>query len=182
MYPKPSTSSPDPAPAADAADAAWPDATDRALMRATQAGLPLVAAPYAALGAALGIGEQEVIARFAAMQARGLMRRLGAVPNHYALGWRANGMTVWDVADEHVEALGRMVGALPFVSHCYQRPRRLPRWPYNLFAMIHARTRGQAMPLVAQIGALLGDACRERDVLWSTRILKKTGLRLPPGD
>ncbi|WP_454725678.1 MULTISPECIES: siroheme decarboxylase subunit beta [Cupriavidus] len=164
------------------APATVPDATDLALMRATQAGLPLVAAPYAALGAALGIGEAEVIARFAAMQASGLIRRLGAVPNHYALGWRANGMTVWDVADERVEALGQRVGALPFVSHCYLRPRRPPHWPYNLFAMVHARTREQALPLVARIGALLGDACRANDVLWSTRILKKTGLRLRQGD
>ncbi len=163
-------------------DAALPDAIDRALMRATQAGLPLVAAPYAALGAALGISEREVIARFEAMRASGLMRRLGAVPNHYALGWRANGMTVWDVADERIEVLGQRVGALPFVSHCYRRPRRLPQWPYNLFAMVHARTRAQALPLVAQIGALLGDACRANDVLWSTRILKKTGLRLLQGD
>ncbi|WP_454762787.1 siroheme decarboxylase subunit beta [Cupriavidus campinensis] len=159
-----------------------PDAIDHALMRATQAGLPLVAAPYAALGAALGISEREVIARFEAMQASGLMRRLGAVPNHYALGWRANGMTVWDVDDARIEALGQLVGALPFVSHCYRRPRRLPHWPYNLFAMVHARTREQALPLVAQIGALLGHACRANDVLWSTRILKKTGLRLPQGD
>jgi len=155
-----------------------PDAIDRALIRATQAGLPLVAAPYAALGERLGITEREVIARLSAMQAGGVLRRIGAVPNHYALGWRANGMTVWDVDDVAVDALGERVGALPFVSHCYRRPRRLPDWPYNLFAMVHARTREEAAPLVAQIAAALGGACRSHDVLWSTRILKKTGLRL----
>ncbi|SOZ39426.1 AsnC family transcriptional regulator [Cupriavidus neocaledonicus] len=162
----------------DAADAA--DSTDLALIRATQAGLPLVSAPFAAVAAALGLTETEVIARLAAMQARGMLRRIGAVPNHYRLGWRANGMTVWDVNDARVEALGERVGALPFVSHCYLRPRRLPHWPYNLFAMVHARTRADAVPQIERIAALLGDACRAHDVLWSTRILKKTGLRLPP--
>lgn len=154
------------------------DSIDRALIRATQAGLPLVPAPWQALGDALGIGEDEVLARFAAMRDRGVVRRVGAVPNHYVLGWRANGMTVWDVDDAHIHELGERVGALPWVSHCYQRPRRLPDWPYNLFAMVHARTRDEATPQIAQIQALLGAACRAHDVLWSTRILKKTGLRL----
>lgn len=156
------------------------DATDLALIRATQAGLPLEPAPFAAVAATLGLDEAEVIARLAAMQARGTLRRIGAVPNHYRLGWRANGMTVWDVDDARVDALGERVGALPFVSHCYRRPRRLPHWPYNLFAMVHARTRADAAPQIDRIAALLGDACRAHDVLWSTRILKKTGLRLPP--
>lgn len=157
-----------------------PDAIDLALIRATQGGLPLVSAPYAAVGTQLGIDETEVIARLTAMQANGSLRRVAAVPNHYALGWRANGMTVWDVDDTRIDALGEQVGALPFVSHCYRRPRRLPQWPYNLFAMVHAHTREEALPLVARIAAVLGDACRAHDVLWSTRILKKTGLRLPP--
>ena len=112
------------------------------------------------------------------MLAAGIIRRIGAVPNHYSLGYRANGMSVWDVADERVGQLGREVGALPFVSHCYRRPRRLPQWPYNLFAMVHGRTREEVEDQVAQIARLLGEASRAHDVLYSTRILKKTGLRL----
>lgn len=154
------------------------DPIDLALMQATQAGLPLVSAPWQALGDQLGITEAEVMARFAAMRDRGVLRRVGAVPNHYALGWRANGMTVWNIDDARIAELGERVGALPFVSHCYQRPRRLPDWPYNLFAMVHARTRDEATPQIAQIRDVLGQACRAHDVLWSTRILKKTGLRL----
>ncbi len=156
------------------------DVIDLALIRATQGGLPLVSTPYAAVATQLGIDEAEVIARLTTMQANGALRRIAAVPNHYALGWRANGMTVWDVDDARVDTLGERVGTLPFVSHCYRRPRRLPLWPYNLFAMVHAHTREEAQPLVARIAAVLGDACRAQDVLWSTRILKKTGLRLPP--
>ncbi len=161
------------------ADSSAPDAIDMALIRATQAGLSLEPTPWLALADALGITESEVIARFAAMRERGVLRRIGAVPNHYALGWRANGMTVWDVDDTRITLLGERVGALSFVSHCYQRPRRLPQWPYNLFAMVHARSREDAAPRIARIRALLGDACRAHDVLWSTHMLKKTGLRLP---
>jgi DNA-binding Lrp family transcriptional regulator len=156
------------------------DATDRRLVRATQAGLPLVPRPYHAIADELGLDVEDVKARFARLLASGTIRRIGAVPNHYALGYAANGMTVWDVADEHVDALGERVGALDFVSHCYRRPRRLPDWPYNLFAMVHGRSRDEVEAKVAVVAALVGPACRAHDVLYSSRILKKTGLRLQP--
>ena len=154
------------------------DTTDRRIIEATQAGLPLVAAPYAAIGEALGLEEAEVIDRMAAMQERGVIRRIGAAPNHYAFGMMANGMTVWDVDDEMAEMLGAQVGALEFVSHCYLRPRARPMWPYNLFAMVHGRDRGEVEQKRASIAELIGPCCRRSDVLYSTRILKKTGLRL----
>jgi DNA-binding Lrp family transcriptional regulator len=87
-------------------------------------------------------------------------------------------MSVWDVDDARVDALGGLIGALSCVTHCYRRPRRLPAWPYNLFAMVHGRSREEVEADVARIAALLGDACRQHDILYSSRILKKTGLRL----
>ena len=116
--------------------------------------------------------------RLERLQVAGAIRRIAAVPNHYALGYRANGMSVWDVDDAAVDRLGRKVGALDFVSHCYRRPRRLPDWPFNLFAMVHGHTRGEVEDLVEEIAALLGEAARRHEILYSTAILKKTGLRL----
>lgn len=154
------------------------DELDRRLVLATQAGLPLVARPYHQLASALGIEAAEVQARLQAMLESGLIRRIGAVPNHYAIGYTANGMSVWDILDEHVDALGARIGALAFVTHCYRRPRRLPDWPYNLFAMVHGGSRTEVEEKLARIAAILGADCRAHDVLYSTRILKKTGLRL----
>ena len=111
------------------------------------------------------------------MKQSGVIRRIAAVPNHYALGYKANGMTVWDVPDDRINELGRKVGELDFVSHCYHRPRFLPEWPYNLFAMVHAHTRDEAKTLMATIGELLGENDHGHDILFSTKILKKTGLR-----
>jgi hypothetical protein len=74
--------------------------------------------------------------------------------------------------------LGQKVGALEFVSHCYLRPRALPDWPYNLFAMVHGGDRAEVEDKRARIADLLGPGCRASDILYSTRILKKTGLRL----
>ncbi len=154
------------------------DELDRALIVATQAGLPLVARPYAALAEQLALAEDEVMARLQGLLSSGMIRRIGAVPNHYAIGWTANGMTVWDVADEQVDQLGALVGALPFVTHCYRRPRALPAWPYNLFAMVHGSSRDECSAKAEEIRALLGAACRANDILYSTKILKKTGLRI----
>jgi siroheme decarboxylase len=157
------------------------DAVDRAIIKATQAGLPLDPRPYDAIAEQIEQAAPVVMQRMRRMLAERVIRRIGAVPNHYSLGYRANGMSVWDVPDERVSELGRRVGALPFVSHCYRRPRRPPEWPYNLFAMVHGRTRGEVENQVAEIAALLGDGSRRHDVLYSTRILKKTGLRLTGG-
>jgi len=154
------------------------DDLDRALIVATQGGLPLVPRPYQLIAEQLGLSADEVMRRFKALLETGIIRRIGAVPNHYAIGWTANGMTVWDVADDKVDALGERIGQLDFVTHCYRRPRALPAWPYNLFAMVHGASREECTAKADEIRALLGADCRASDIIYSTKILKKTGLRL----
>lgn len=154
------------------------DAVDRRIIVATQGGLPLDPQPYHRLAEHLELPVAEVMARLQRLQDGGVIRRIGAVPNHYRLGYRGNGMSVWDVPDADIRELGRRIGALEFVSHCYHRPRHLPHWPYNLFAMVHGHDRAEVMMKVARIAELLGGAVRDYDVLFSSRILKKTGMRL----
>jgi len=112
------------------------------------------------------------------MLSYGIIRRIGAVPNHYRLGLKANGMTVWDVPDDQAEELGRQIGQLDFVSHSYLRPRHLPVWRYNLFAMVHGHSRNEVNEKAEQIASMLGDSCNAHETLFSTAILKKTGMRL----
>ena len=154
------------------------DAIDRELVLALQEGLPLDPEPWAVVASRTGVDEAMVVARLRAMLASGAVRRIAAVPNHYRMGMTANGMSVWDIDDERVDRLGERIGALPFVSHCYRRPRRLPEWPYNLFAMLHGSTREEVHAKREKVASILGDACRGSDILFSRRILKKTGLRL----
>lgn len=156
------------------------DPTDRHLIAATQAGLPLTERPYGEIARWLLLTEDEVIARLGALQDRGIIRRIAIAPNHYALGMTANGMSVWDVDDACASALGAQIGALDFVTHCYLRPRA-PVWRFNLFAMLHGTSTAEVEEKRATIRALLGAALRADDILYSTRILKKTGLRLQDG-
>ncbi len=154
------------------------DALDREIISFSQAGLALVPAPFTEIALQVGCDATTVLTRFARMLNSGVVRRVGVVPNHYRLGLRANGMSVWNVNDSQLERLGEAVGQLDFVSHCYQRPRCEPIWPYNLFAMVHGHHRDEVHDKVQQISMMLGKSCQQHDVLFSSAILKKSGLRL----
>ncbi|WP_019340404.1 Lrp/AsnC family transcriptional regulator [Stutzerimonas stutzeri] len=147
------------------------------LVALTEGGLPLVEDPWGWLAERLEISVDDTLTLLQQLQAEGAIRRIAAVPNHYRLGYRHNGMTVWDVDDAEIARLGPLIGAQTFVSHCYRRPRQ-EGWHYNLFAMVHGRSAEEIEGYRAQIRALLGNACRADDMLVSSRILKKTGLRV----
>ena len=155
---------------------------DREIVLAAQRGLPLAPDPYGDIARRLGVTTEVVLERVQRMVDNGVIRRVGVVPNHYKLGFGANGMSVWDIDDGRVSECGRRVGQLDFVSHAYGRPRQLPEWPYNLFAMVHGRSRNEVESRVREIAGVIGDLDRGHEVLYSTRILKKSGLRLRNGD
>jgi DNA-binding Lrp family transcriptional regulator len=159
-----------------------PDALDRRILAATQGGLPLTPEPWEMIAERIGCLPAEVSGRLQNMLARGAIRRIGAVPNHYRLGLRGNGMAVWDIPDRRLDAVGRRVGALDYVSHCYARPRHPPDWPYNLFAMVHGHDRAEVREKVEKIARMLGPESLGHRVLFSTAVLKKTGLRLARGE
>lgn len=151
---------------------------ERDVLLAVQEGLPLCDEPYQELAAQLGAAECEVIDALASMQQSGVIRRIGLVPNHYALGYRHNLMLVWNIDDAGVDQVGEAMGSEASVSHCYRRPRHGNDWLYNLFTMIHCQDEGEIAALVERLQALAGEYYRHHTALKSTRILKKTGLRL----
>ena len=135
--------------------------------------------PYHAVASELGIPPEDVIRRLHRMLEAGIIRRIGAVPNHYVLGYRANGMSVWDVPDEDVAGIGRRVGALRLRQPLLPTGRAICRcWPYNLFAMVHGRTRARSRPRWPRSPNCSAPPTAATTVLYSTRILKKTGLRI----
>ena len=155
---------------------------ERDLVLEIQDGLPLTATPYADVAAAIDADTDWVIETITRFNEEGKIRRVGAVPNHYALGYTENGMTVWDVPDEIVSEVGPEIASLGFVTHCYQRPRHEGVWPYNFFAMTHGRTEEESNERIQQVRDRMADfwdvGDEDWDSLFSTRILKKTGIRL----
>jgi len=85
---------------------------------------------------------------------------------------------VWNVPDDRIDEIGQKIAAMDFVSHCYQRPRHLPQWPYNLFAMVHGADKQQALHKLSIMQAMLAPDEFPHQVLFSSAVLKKTGLRI----
>ncbi|MCG7871896.1 MAG: Lrp/AsnC family transcriptional regulator [Candidatus Thiodiazotropha lotti] len=154
------------------------DQLDRRIIAETQAGLPVSHDPCEQVAERVGCWPSEVIERMNGMQEKGVIRRTGLVPNHYRLGFRGNGMTVWNIPDEQLREAGLRLGSLDYVSHCYSRPRHLPDWPYNLFAMVHGRDRDDVKEKLIEMGQVLKPYHQGHEVLFSSAVLKKTGMRL----
>jgi DNA-binding Lrp family transcriptional regulator len=150
------------------------DDTDRRLLAALQGGLPLVSRPYDAIGRRIGISGAEVQARLTNLKDLQVLKRFGVVVRHHELGYGANAMVVWDVPDEKVRELGHCLAGFDFITLCYRRPRHAA-WPYNLYCMIHGKSR------VEVLGHLewLMNHCRLHDVahevLFSRRRFKQRG-------
>jgi len=152
------------------------------LVLAIQDGLPVTATPYADVAAEIDADVDWVVETIKRFDAEDKVRRVGVIPNHYALGYSENGMTVWDVPDEVIDEVGPAIAEFDFVTHCYERPRHDGVWPYNFFAMTHGRSEAESEERIGQVRDRMAEYWDvtedDWDTLFSTRILKKTGIRL----
>ncbi len=158
------------------------DATDYRLIEAVQQGLPLSSKPYAEIGMALGLSEEEVITRLANLRQQGLISRMGVIVNHRQLGYRANAMVVIDVPDIEVDRVGDRISRFDFVNLCYQRPRQGEIWPYNLYCMIHGRSRERVMEQLQHLVEACGLSQFAMEVLFSKRCFKQRGALYRPSE
>ena len=145
------------------------------LIEVIQGGLPLVTRPYQEIAERLGWSEQLVIEKLKNMIDGGIIKRLGIVVRHHELGYRANAMVVWDVADDQVDKIGQQLGMQDCVTLCYQRPRMLPEWPYNLFCMVHGRNREDVLECINTMTEGLSLENIPHTVLFSGRRFKQRG-------
>lgn len=167
------------APATFCPGASWSLApADQRLLAGLADGLALASEPYEELARVAGLEQGEALERIARLVSTGIVTRLGLIVRHRALGFKANAMAVWDVADEAVDAVGHELAAQSFVTLCYRRPRRMPDWPYNLFCMVHGRERDAVRQQVEQLTRRIGAAQRGHAVLFSRRCFRQHGARL----
>jgi len=150
------------------------DETDRRLLAALQAGLPPVARPYEEIGRRVGLSSAEVLARLAKLKQSRVLSRFGVVVRHHELGYGANAMVVWNVADEQVGDLGRCLAGFDFITLCYRRPRHAD-WPYNLYCMIHGKSRDEVLGNLEWLMNHCGLQNLAHEVLFSRRRFKQRG-------
>ncbi len=104
----------------------------------------------------------------------GMMRRYAAILNHRKAGFNANAMVVWDVDEDIAEGEGKKAAAFSAVSHCYLRPK-YPSWPYNLFTMIHGKTKDDTNEVIESIAKEI--KFNSYRPLYSTREFKKVRVK-----
>lgn len=161
---------------ADLVDATFEFADrDRDLVQILTDGLPIVPRPFARVGEQLGLGEIDVIERLKALTSAGLVPRIGVIVRHRALGWRSNAMVVWDVPPGDVDACGSALSEMPGINLCYRRTRFAREWPFNLYCMVHARTRDEACETIVAASHSAGLDAIPRRILFSLRCYKQTG-------
>jgi DNA-binding Lrp family transcriptional regulator len=151
-----------------------PDEEQKRLIAALQPGLEIMPRPFRQLGETIFMPEEEVLARITAMIDEGMIKRFGIVVRHHELGYRSNAMVVFDLDDDAVDGIGARLAAEPGVTLCYRRRRSLPEWNYNLYCMVHGRSREEAQPVIDRLAGLAGQPAT---VLFSTRRFKQCGAR-----
>jgi len=155
---------------------------DLQLIAAVQEGLPIASRPYALIAEQLDLDETEVIARLNKLKQQGLIKRLGVIVKHRRLGYQSNAMVVFNIPDPLVSHMGQRISQFHFINLCYQRPRHGEQWPYNLFCMIHGKSREKVLQ---QLSYLIENCVLENyahDILFSRRCFKQRGaLYFPRG-
>lgn len=145
-------------------------------IRAMQQDLAIEAEPFVAMAGRLGVSLAELQQLTNEMTANGRLRRFSAVLRHREIGFSANGMGVWAVpgTDADILRVGEQMATFRAVTHCYRRPS-YPDWPYNIFTMIHARTKDECAAVVTALAAETG--VRDHGILYSTKEYKKTRVQ-----
>ena len=128
------------------------------------------AAEFIAAETGCEVDPMQVVERLRAWKASGVVRRFGVMVQHRTMGYLFNGMTIWDADPARVDELGKLFAEQPFVSHCYARPRA-ETWPYNLYAMVHAKSADCLDRQVERLREITG---LEPKVLLSTKQYKKS--------
>lgn len=142
-----------------------------------QGGLPLVPQPYESIGERIAWSESQVVQALGNLCSQSVIKRLGVVVRHHELGYRANSMTVWDIPDERVHEVGKLLGDEPEVTLCYQRPRIEGRWPFNLFCMVHGKNHDTVRRQVEQLAAKHSLSHIHHELLFSKRRFKQRGAQ-----
>lgn len=131
------------------------DKDDRKILKLLQGDLPVVSRPFRDLALSMNISEEEIIERVNQLQARGAIRRCGAILRHYQAGYVTNAMVAWKTAPDQADKAGNIMALYNEISHCYLRD--VPaEFEYNMFCMIHAHNDQELSDLIDRISKQTG--------------------------
>ena len=147
---------------------------DKKVILALQRDLDICPQPFLEIAETLEMEEEELLATIRSLMTRGYIRRFGATLRHQQSGYEANALVAWAVPETDLKRIGQLLAGQRAVTHCYAR-RPAPTWPYNLYTMIHGRTRDECVGIAAEMAAATG--IDRYEMLFSETELKKTTMR-----
>lgn len=159
------------------------DVSDRKLLDAVQAGIPLVERPYRVLGEGLELAERDVIERIARLKAEGFIRNIGAIFDTSRLGYRSS-LVGFRVCEQSVDEAAAVINGHPGVSHNYLRRYTLSDHsgadsccPYNIWFTLAVPPESR-LGLEASIEALARRTDADAARLFPALRVFKIGVRL----
>lgn len=147
---------------------------DKEIIKALQEDFPLCEEPYKVLAERVGISEEELLRRIKELIDEKKIRKMGAVLRHREVGFNANALCAWQVPPDKLDDIAQVMSSYAAVSHCYDRTPA-PNWNYNLYTMIHAKTRDECEQLIKELADLTG--VTNYKILYTKKEWKKTGMK-----
>ncbi len=147
---------------------------DKKIIKITQEDIPLVEKPFEILAQKTDLSQEYIIQKLHYYKENGVMRRFAAILYHRKAGFKANGMTVWNVPQDKEDEVGYRLASFRSVSHCYKRTTN-EKWRYNIFSMIHGKTKEELEGFVSEISREIG--IKDYKVLYSTKEFKKKRIK-----
>lgn len=150
---------------------------DLAIVRALQGDTEVTSDYFGVIAARAGVTQWKLLSTLEMWKRSGRLKRVGLLLAHRNAGWTHNGMCCWRVEGDTL-SVGRALAACGEVTHCYERPL-FSCFPYNLFAMIHCRSRSEADASFARLDDVVASANGKAApslMLLSTREFKKSSL------
>jgi DNA-binding Lrp family transcriptional regulator len=147
---------------------------ERLIINELQQDLPLISTPFTAMAEQVDMDIEQFLAQCRSIQQRGIIRRFSASINHNHAGFVANAMACWVASPDIMNIAGHKLASLKEVSHCYERKTN-PLWRYNLFAMIHCRSKEVCQEIAHKVSGETG--LTDYALLYSSKEFKKTRVR-----
>ncbi len=147
---------------------------DKNIIKALQEDFPLCEEPYKILAERVGISEEEFLRRVRELVDEKKIRKMGAVLRHREVGFKANALCAWNVSPDKLDDVAQTMSSNAAVSHCYDRTPA-PNWNYNLYTMIHAKTRDECEKIIGELSQSTG--VTDYKILYTKKEWKKTGMK-----
>lgn len=147
---------------------------DKEIIKVLQEEFPICEEPYKVLAERVGMSEEDFIRRVQEFMDEKKIRKMGAVLRHRESGFKANALCAWNVPPEKKDEIAQIFSAHPAVSHCYDR-NTAPNWIYNLYTMVHAKTREECNEIISELSLLTGIS--DFQIMYSKKEWKKTGMK-----